>query len=187
MRRIEPHSSWLTLEVRARAERDPRVRALVTAVRDHMEHEIRGDLAALMATLTAEPIYHFWSPAGSFTLEGRAAVEGFYTDMIAAGGNQFEVAVEKIVADRDNVITEGHVKQVQRGAALIAAGRKEIGGEPVKPDELFLTRAQLITVWPGDPDGKLVGEDIYFGEDALATAVRIAREDLPPYHRLSQR
>jgi SnoaL-like domain len=155
-------------------------------VRDHMEHEIRGDLPALMATLSAEPVYHFWNPAGSFALEGREAVTSFYTSMIAAGGNQFEVVVEKIVADRANVITEGQVKQVQTGAALLAAGRKEVGGAAVKPDDLFLTCAQLVTVWPGDADGKLVGEDIYFGQDALATAVKIARADLPPYHRLAK-
>jgi hypothetical protein len=186
MPKIEPHQSWLALAARAQREGDPRVRTLLTAVRDHMEHEIRGQLPELMATLTASPVYHFWNPAGSFKLEGRAAVESFYTSMIAAGGNQFEVVVEKIVADRDNVITEGRVKQVRRGAELIAAGRKEVAGQPVKPDELFLTRAQLVTVWPGDAAGKLVGEDIYFGEDALASAERITREDLPAYHRLAR-
>jgi hypothetical protein len=186
MPKIEPHASWLPLEARAKTESDPRVRTLLTAVRDHMEHEIRGDLEPLMATLTAEPVYHFWNPAGSFKLEGRAAVAGFYTSMIAAGGNQFEVVVRKIVADRANVVTEGRVKQVQTGAALLAAGHKEVGGVPVRPDELFLTCAQLVTVWPGDAEGKLVGEDITFGEDALATAVRITRADLPAYHRLAQ-
>ena len=135
-------------------------------------------------TLTPEPVYHFWNPAGSFTLRGREAVTGFYSNMIAGGGNQFEVIVEKIVADRGSVITEGQVKQVQRGKALLAAGRTTAGGAVVAPDELFLTCAQLITVWPGDPDGKLVGEDIYFGEDALATARKISREELPAGFRL---
>ena len=186
MPKIEPFASWLPLEERARREGDARIRTLITAVRDHMEHEIRGELEPLMATLTAEPVYHFWNPLGSFTLEGQAAVRGFYTNMIAAGGNQFEVVVRKIVADRENVITEGQVKQVQLGAALLAAGRREIAGQPVKPDEIFLTCAQLVTVWPADPAGRLVGEDIYFGEDALASAVRIARADLPSYHRLAQ-
>ena len=181
---INPFHSWLPLEARAARETDPRVRTLLTAVRDHMEHEIRGDLPELMATLTAEPIYHFWIPAGAFTLRGREAVTGFYSNMIAAGGNQFEVVVEKIVADRGSVITEGQVKQVQTGKALLAAGRSEVGGAAVAPGDLFLTCAQLITVWPGDAGGKLIGEDIYFGEDALSTARKINREALPPGFRL---
>jgi hypothetical protein len=185
MPKIDPHRSWLALEARAAREADPRVRTLLCAVRDHMKHEIKGHLPELMATLTAQPLYHFWNPAGSFKLEGRAAVEAFYANMIAAGGNQFEVVVEKIVADPSNVITEGQVKQVRTGAELIAAGRKEVAGAPVKPDELFLTRAQLVTVWPSDAAGKLVGEDIYFGEDALAAAERITPADLPSYHRFA--
>ena len=186
MPKIEPFANWLALEARAKTESDPRVRTLLTAVRDHMEYEIRGDLEPLMATLTAEPVYHFWNPAGSLKVEGRAAVRGLYTAMIAAGANQFELMVEKVVADRDNVVTEGRVKQVQTGAALLAASRTEVGGTPVKADDLFLTCARLVTLWPADAAGKLVGEDVYFGEDALATSVRITCADLPPYHRLAR-
>ncbi len=57
---INPHHSWLPLEERAAAEDNPRRKALVTAVRDHMEAEIKGQLDPLMDTLTSEPIYHFW-------------------------------------------------------------------------------------------------------------------------------
>ncbi len=180
---FDPLRSWLRLEQRAQRESDPRVRQLVTAVRDHMEHEIRGNLPELMATLTREPVYHFWNPAGTMVLRGRDQVEAFYESMIAAGTNRFEVVVEKIVADRDNVITEGQVRQLQTGATLLEAGRSEVDGRPVKPEELFLTEAQLVTVWPGDPEGKLVGEDIYFGEDPLARAVRIDRSELSSGHR----
>ncbi|NJN52124.1 MAG: nuclear transport factor 2 family protein [Gammaproteobacteria bacterium] len=184
MAKINPFDSWLPLQARAERETNPRVRSLILAVRDHMEHEIRGDMTKLMATLTAEPVYHFWNPAGPFKLEGRAAVEGFYQNLIAAGGNQFEVVVDTIVADEGGVITEGQVKQVQKGAALLAAGISEVAAAPVRAEELFLTCAQLVTVWPAAPDGKLVGEDIYFGENALATAVRIDRGDLPSGYRL---
>ena len=184
MATIEPFRSWLPLDERARAERDPRISTLLTAVRDHMEHEIRGDLARLMETLTAEPVYHLWNTSGAFTLTGRAAVTGFYQNLIALGANQFEVVIDKIVGDHGNVITEGQVKQVQRGEALLGAGRSEVGGRPVKPGDLFLTRAQLITVWPADPDGRLIGEDIYYGENPLARAVPITRADLPEGYRL---
>lgn len=184
MPKLEPYNSWLTLEARAQRETDPLVRTLVLAVRDHMEHEIRGNLPELMATLTAEPVYHFWNPAGGFELRGYAAIEGFYRNLIASGGNQFQVVVEKVIADHGGVITEGQVKQAQTGKALLAAGRTEVDGKPVREDELFMTCAQLVTVWPNDGHGKLVGEDIYFGQDALSTAVRISRADLPDWYRL---
>jgi hypothetical protein len=148
-----------------------------------VEYEIKGLLDPLMGTLTASPVYHFWGSEPS-VLEGHEAVRAFYSDMIARGGNQFEVVVDRIVVDDDAVITEGQVKQVYQGEALIAMGMAELNGEPLANGELVLTTAQLITVWPGDPDGKLIGEDIYFGHDPFRRAEKISPEDLPGYYRL---
>jgi hypothetical protein len=183
MPKIDPHRSWLPLEARAAQEPDPRRRGLLQKVRDHMEHEIKGHLDPLMATLTAAPIYHFWGNAPS-VLEGREAIRNFYSDMIARGGQQFEVVVERIVVDDDAVITEGQVKQVYKGSMLLAMGMKELNDAPIVPDDLILTTAQLVTVWPADADGQLIGEDIYFGHDPFRNAERIRREDLPDYYTL---
>lgn len=183
MAKIEPHRSWLALEARAEREPNPRRRALLLQVRDHMEREITGQLDSLMATLTDDPVYHFWGATPS-TLEGHDAVRAFYSDMFARGGQQFEVIIERIVADDDAVVTEGRVRQVYKGAALQALGVTELGGAPLAADDLVLTDTQLVTVWPADPEGRLIGEDIYFGHEPLRNAERICPEDLPGYYRL---
>ncbi len=148
-----------------------------------MEHEIKGALEPLMATLTAEPIYHFWGNEPS-VLDGREAVRAFYQGMIAMGGQQFEVVVQRIVVDDGAVVTEGQVKQVYKGAALKALGMDTVADEPVADDDLFMTTAQLVTVWPADAGGKLIGEDIYFGHDPFRHVERIGREDLPDYYQI---
>ena len=181
---IDPRQSWLPLEARAAAELNTRRKALVTAVRDHMEAEIKGQLDPLMDTLTGEPIYHFWGQAEPSVIEGRDAVRAFYSGMFATGGQQFEVVVDKVVVSDNHVITEGQVKQVHRGASLAAMGVDEVDGEPVGDDDLFVATAQLVTLWPGDEDAKLIGEDIYFGSNAFAQVRRISPDELPPYYRL---
>lgn len=186
MPKINPHDSWLPLDQRYRDEPDDRMRTLLKAVRDHMEHEIKGDIAPLMATLTAAPVYHFWGNT-PFVLSGRAAVEAFYLGMFTAGGNQFEVVIDTITADRANVITQGQVKQVHTGRELAAQGRKEVNGKPFTDSDLFLSIAQLITVWPGDADGRLVGEDIYFGDVPLSRLEPITVDDLPAGYRWQHR
>ena len=183
MPRIAPHDSWLTLEARAASETNPRHKLLLTQVRDHMEHEINGNLEPLMATLTAEPIYHFWGNSPNI-IEGYAAVEAFYAGMIASGSQQFEVVNNRIVVDDDTVITEGRVKQAYQGAGLLAMGLTNANGIDVTEAGLYLTDTQLITVWPADPDGKLIGEDIYFGQDPFTTLAVIDQSDLPDYYRL---
>ncbi len=180
---IEPYDSWLALEARAATETNPRYKALLTQVRDHMEYEIKGDLEPLMATLTAAPIYHFWGNAPN-VIEGFEAVEAFYTGMIATGTQQFEVVVERIVVDDNTVITEGRVKQVYQGGGLLRMGLTSANDVELAEAGLYLTDTQLITVWPADPDGKLLGEDIYFGQDPFTTLTAIDQADLPDYYRL---
>lgn len=181
---IDPHKSWLALADAAALETDDRARKLILCVRDHMEAEITGQLEPLMATLTDHPVYHFWGNREPMRLEGRDAVAAFYSGMFAAGGQQFEVVVEKVLATPDHVITEGRVKQVYKGATLAAMGITEVGGNAVREDGLWLSDAQLVTLWPADAQGKLIGEDIYFGVDPMKTLTPIAADRLPPYYKL---
>ena len=183
MPRIEPHQSWLPLEARAGEELDPRRRALLIEVRNHMEFEIKGQLDDLMGTLTDSPVYHFWNENPS-VLEGREQVRAFYESMMAAGANQFEVVAARIVVDDHAVITEGQVKQVYTGAMANAMGVSDLAGVAVEPDELILTTTQLITFWPAADDGRLIGEDIYFGHNPFLNTARIDRSDLPDYYQL---
>ncbi len=183
MNAIEPHHSWLELEAQAARTDNPLHRQLLTEVRNHMEFEIKGDLEPLMETLIPEPIYHFWRDE-PFSLEGAAAVRGFYENMIASKGNQFQVVTDRIFVDDGGVITEGQVRQVYRGAMVSAMGVHEIEGAPVSDDDLILTSTQLLTVWPAGEGAKLVGEDIYFGHNPFLNARRISPAELPDYYQL---
>ena len=178
---INPHQSWLALEAQAAQESNARRKALITEVRDHMEHEIKGRLDPLMDTLTAHPIYHFWGSGEPSVIKGRKAVRAFYDGMFQTGGQQFEVVVDKVVASDDHVITEGQVKQVYKGQALLGMGVTKVGEVNVGEDDLWLGGAQLVTLWPADAEGKLIGEDIYFGANPMANLRKIESSDLPPY------
>ena len=183
MSAIDPHQSWLALEARAAETENHLHRQLLTEVRDHMEFEIKGDLEPLMGTLIAEPIYHFWRDE-PFTLEGGAAVRGFYENMIASKANQFQVVTERIFVDDGGVITEGQVKQVYHSAMVTAMGITELDGSPIAEGDLILTTTQLLTVWPAGEGAKLVGEDIYFGHNPFLNARRITAAELPDYYQI---
>ncbi len=183
MYKIDPHASWQPLVERAKQESNPRVQQLINEVALHMEYEITGQLDALMGTLTAEPIYHMHGNGDPIIIDGRQAVHDFYANMIAGGGQQFEVVVEKIVANEDHVITEGQVKQVYQPAALAAMGMTEVNGVAVDSQELWLSNAQLVTLWPADSEGKLIGEDIYFGQSPMTTLTPVSRSEVPDYYK----
>ncbi|MEE2672958.1 MAG: nuclear transport factor 2 family protein [Myxococcota bacterium] len=160
---FDPDASWGALERRMESEKDPRRRQLLQQVRDHMKTEISGQLEALMATLVDEPQYHFRGLGFDMGPKGRQNVHSFYKDMIAGGGNRFHFDIRRIVVDENSVVTEGFMRSVTAGADLIASGVGEVNGEPVDPAGRYVGENLILTVWPADEDGRLVGEDIWFG------------------------
>ena len=135
-----------------------------------MEAEINGRLEPLMATLCDHPIYHFWRVGPeNMILEGYEAVAGFYQNMFADGGQNFQVVCERIFVDDGGVITEGKVRQKYDSNALQAMGVTEANGQSISSASAWLSNTQLLTVWPNAGNGKLLGEDIYFGEDPMST------------------
>jgi hypothetical protein len=166
---FDPERSWHSLEERIAKEEDPRCRQLLEQVRDHMRTEIRGEFEALMATLVDDPQYHLWGLGADMGPKGRDAVATFYTDMIANGGNHFEFEIRRIVVDHDAVVTEGVMRTLMPGAAVLASGISELAGSPVDTGARYVSENQILTVWPADEDGRIKGEDIYFGSPPLSS------------------
>ena len=177
--KVDPTRTWAAVEAAFEAETNPRHKALLRQVRDHMKTEVCGELDLLMETLTAEPQYHIWGQGPDRGPKGRAAVRAFYEGLIASGGNLFEFNVEKIVVDDDTVVTEGRLRNTHPGEQLLAAGVKQVNGQPVEAAARYVSNAQLLTVWPADPEGRLIGEDIYFGTSPFESLARLAPGEEP--------
>jgi hypothetical protein len=172
-RKFDPDKSWAPLDARISKETDTRRREVLERVRDHMRTEISGDFDGLMATLTDDPRYHFWGVPVEGGPKGRQAVSDFYRQMIDGAGHRFYFDIERIVVDDDTVVTEGKIHQKTSVEALRASGIKEVEGEPLDDDATYLAETHIVTVWPIASDGRIIGEDIYFGSPPLANLRRL--------------
>ena len=118
-------------------------------------------------------------------LNGYEEVSNFYSNMFENGGEQFEVVTERIIVDDQGVITEGKVKQVYTQENLKTMGLTSETFNELENSDLWVSNTQLITVWPSDPDAKLVGEDIYFGENPMETLKPINEYEIPDYYKIN--
>ena len=177
--KVDPTRTWAAVEAAYETQTHPRHKALLRQVRDHMKTEVCGEIELLMSTLTAEPRYHIWGQGPDRGPKGREAVRGFYESLIAAGGNLFKFNVEKVMVDDHAVITEGRLRNTHSGEQLLAAGVTHVTGEPVEAAAKYVSNAQLLTVWPADPHGKLIGEDIYFGTNPFDQLEKLAPGEAP--------
>jgi len=177
--KIDPTITWRAVEEAWKKETNPLHKKLLGEVCTHMKTEVCGELEPLMGNLTDEPVYHMWGQGPENGPKGREAVQGFYEGLIASGGTLFAFDVERIIVGDGGVITEGTLRNCYGGEMIAAMGITEVNGEPVDPNAKYGSEAHLLTVWPNAGDGKLLGEDIFFGTNSFENLVKLAPEDEP--------
>jgi hypothetical protein len=165
--------SWQALEERLARTTDPRHRTMLETVIRHAKAEANGDVDGLMATVSEDPQYHFWSGGRDWGPKGRSAVRAFYDDLVASGAGFFESPKPRIVVDDDNVVTESVMRGIVPG--VVARAR---GCDVPDLDGHYLVTARTAIFWPFDAACELIGEDSY-GSSDTTDFVRVPDHELP--------
>ena len=165
--------TWRELEKRLERTTSPRQRRMLQTVIDHGKAEAAASVDGLMATLCADPQYHFWSGGKDRGPKGHAAVRGYYQNFVAGGEGFFESRKSRIVVDDDTVVTETELRQLVPGS--VAARR---GYAIPDLDGHYLVLARTVILWPFNEAGELIGEDSY-GSSDNSVFERIPDEELP--------
>ena len=168
MPKLNPNNTWKLVEKRLAAEADPIVRRNLELVLEHMHCEARADIEGVVATLVEKPKYVMHDIPGEAPMNpdgGKDAVRSFYDlTIVQTGAHQLELDCERVIADRDCVVTEGTMRIAYPGTTLQA-----MGIEVDDADAYYLYETRMSVVWPVDQaEGKLVGEETYTGTDGFA-------------------
>jgi hypothetical protein len=162
MATIDQHVTWRKVEARLATETDPVLRRNLELLLAHMRAEAALDMPALMATVSESARYQNFQQGGAGPV-GKAAVQKFYEDFAATGAHKLHHDIDRLVVDRDCILTEGTMRMAWPGRTLAAMG---IEVDDLDADYLFETRMAI--VWPIAADGLFVGEDSYVGSDGFA-------------------
>jgi hypothetical protein len=167
------------VEERLARTEDPRQRAMLATVAEHLRAETKGDLDGLEATLVDQPDYHLWADGHDYGPKGIEAVLGYYGDIVAVKRQILEFDIDRIVVDHDNVVTEGWIHAINRGSVARARG-----WDVDDDDASYLVSQRVVIFWPFDGDGQMLGEDGYANFDRSA-ARKLRADELPEaYTRL---
>ncbi|EHI43592.1 hypothetical protein OPAG_06878 [Rhodococcus opacus PD630] len=161
---IDSNLTWQMVEKRLAEESDPVVRENLRLVHDHMKYEAVGNIQGVLTTLCSSPVYHFYVP-GFTDIDGAGSqkpVELFYENMlIDEGGVRLQYKVDRVLADRQAVSTEGEYLQAYPGRALIAKGI-----QVDDPDAYYAAACRMLLTWPRHAtEPKLTGEEAWVDRD----------------------
>ena len=167
---------WKALEARLAATESPRQRTILQTVIDHSKAEAAFDLDGLMATLVADPQYHFWSGGKDRGPKGYAAVRQYYEDFVKSGGAVICSPKERIIVDDDSVCTESTLTTLASGRIAKARGYN-IDDESAH----YLLPMRNTVLWSFDADGRANGEDAYsmFDPDEFT---KVEKAELPDFY-----
>jgi predicted YcjX-like family ATPase len=107
---IDRSLSWRTVGDRLTRTENPRHRKMLQTLADHLRAEEHQSLELLLATLVPEPSYHLWKNGADYGPKGAAAVRQYYTELVESKRGILEYAIERIVVDDDNIVTEGTIR-----------------------------------------------------------------------------
>jgi hypothetical protein len=155
---IDQRVTWAAVEDRLARETDPILRRNLEVVLRHMKAEAAGDIDGLLETLSPNPSYNAYGGPPESSPQGRDGVRKFYEDFVASGATKLQFEIDRLVVDKDCVLTEGVMRMAWPGATLKARG---IPVDDVNADYLY--EARMATLWPFDENGLATGEDTYTG------------------------
>jgi hypothetical protein len=151
---LEQDKAARALEKRLASTESPRQRHMLEVAIAHVKAEAALDLEGLMATLTADPQYHFWGAGEDVGPKGADEVRQYYADIVSAKRGILEYDIETIVLDDEVLVTSGPIRAINRGS--VAAQR---GWAIDDPDADYLVTMRATILWPFSESGELLGED----------------------------
>jgi hypothetical protein len=172
--------SLARLNARIAAASDPVREAWLATYRDHWWGEVVGDVAAVMRTMSREPIRYTFDGHPFMTSEGLARIETYEdTRRMYQGVADLGVKMagpvdhERIAFDEHGIIIACILTAIY--PALFLAGHSE----PVDPDGIYLLRWPNVTMIRFDAAGLMMGEEILNGAPLVVKQVdRSLRDSL---------
>jgi hypothetical protein len=160
---IDQHVTWRKVEERLAHETDPILRRNLELLLVHMKAEAALDMETLMSTVSEQAIYQNFGQDGAIGPVGKDAVRRFYEDFAASGAQKLQLDIDRLIVDRDCILTEGVMRMAYPGRTLHARG--------IEVDDLdahYLFETRMAVIWPIDEHGLFIGEDSYTSGDGFA-------------------
>lgn len=159
---IDPHRTYRAVEERLAAETNPKRRRNLAMLLTHLKAETRGDIDALVATVTDQSAYVCNYLPVPKSYHGKAGIRQYYNELFSMGSIRDEFDIRTLVVDDDCIVTEGRHRSAIRGEWL-----RQQGINVPDPGACYLSEMEALVVWPFDAEGYILGEILYASPNAL--------------------
>lgn len=157
---------------------NPLHRQILENYRRHAILEVVGRWQEIFTPeMTVEhPVYHVTGGGRSLTLDGYEQVTSFYRALEHSQTTVMVLQDEQLAVADWGFASEAWFNSYVSGAVALALHRAGAGGFDADPEAFYLQRRLLMTHWPYDPRGRMIGEHVMVHDD-LTTITEIPQEE----------
>jgi hypothetical protein len=157
--KVDPRKNYAALEERLKVETDPIIRRNLEITIRHSKAEAAADFRTLMSTVSENAAYTSYT-SGAAAIDnspkGKDGVAAYYKMIVESGCHHIEHAVDRVVADRHALSTEGDFTMAYPTQVL-----KAMGIDVSEDAPYYLYKGRLMIVWGFDENGLVTCEDSY--------------------------
>ena len=161
---------WVTYRDAYKAETNPRSKAILAVMMDHIKWEVLGQPDRILESVSPDAVYRFYGLGSATEMHGKAEIKEFYQGLADSGANELQLDIEHLSVVDWGLSAHGVWHQVYPGSALLAPDNLVRSDAVDDADAHYLVSQRMAWFFPfteGEAP-QLLGEIVYFEQAPCA-------------------
>lgn len=167
---LDLRRGWDTYDAAHRAEADPRRRAILAVMKDHLKWEVLGQPDRILESVSPDAVYRFYGLGQTAEYRGLDEIRAFYQDLADSGANVLQLDIEHLAVANWGLAAHGVWHQVYQGSALLGPDGLVHDSSVDDADATYLVSQRMSWFFPFTDEEQplLLGEIVYFEQQPCA-------------------
>lgn len=167
---LDLRKGWLSYDAAHRSETDPRRRAILAVMKDHLKWEVLGQPERILESVSPAAVYRFYGLGQTVEYHGFDEIRAFYQGLADSGANVLQLDIEHLAVADWGLAAHGVWHQVYPGSSLAGSDGLVRDDSVDDPAASYLVSQRMSWFFPFTHDDAplLLGEIVYFEQSPCA-------------------
>ena len=167
---LDLRKGWLAYRDAWLAETNPRRKAILAVMMDHIKWEVLGQPDRILESVSPDAVYRFYGLETTTEMHGLTEIRAFYQGLADNGANVLQLDIEHLAVADWGIAAHGIWHQVYPGTSLTSEGNLVRSDAIDDPAASYLVSQRMAWFFPFTPENPplLLGEIVYFEQSPSA-------------------
>jgi hypothetical protein len=167
---LDLRKGWDAYDAAYREEEDPRRRAILAVMKDHLKWEVLGQPDRILESVSQDAVYRFYGLGQTVEYRGLEEIRAFYQGLADSGANVLQLDIEHLAVADWGLAAHGIWHQVYPGSALSGPDGLVQDSSVDDADANYLVSQRMSWFFPFSDHEQpmLLGEIVYFEQQPCA-------------------